>query len=422
MFTWLKNPRTSSYDPDGNLTSDGRRAYTWDAENRLIGLTANTTVGPQYQLAFAYDAKGRRIQKIVSLWNPSTLNYQPSSTNCFLYDGWNLVAILNPQSSILDSFVWGSDLSGSMQGAGGVGGLLELSYYGASTTNCFPAFDGNGNLAALVNAADGTIVANYEYGPFGEVIRSTGPMAKANPVRFSTKYQDYESDLLYYGHRYYKPSTGTWLSRDPLGKKGGANMYGFVRNRPISGIDRLGLIGLMDPPNFPADPLPPPPGYFTLDDLYNAIKGMSSVARLICCSCDKSTGMKISINGTPSGEQVTETITTSTFGCADSITILAYVWWDCFSAQAAAGNDPNWQNYGWHIGSNPQTQSEEGDLDDVQSDSGHWNWQGGVLYLCCSSGHYQVKLALSESQEWDWDDDDNSWVNPHSGNGPHKGN
>jgi RHS repeat-associated protein len=107
-------------------------------------------------------------------------------------------------------------LSGSLQGAGGVGGLLEVSDYGSSTTtNCFAAFDGNGNLAALVNAANGTTLANYEYGPFGEVIRQTGPMAKVNPIRFSTKYQDDESDLLYYGYRYYKASTGTWLSRDP---------------------------------------------------------------------------------------------------------------------------------------------------------------------------------------------------------------
>jgi len=128
-----------------------------------------------------------------------------------------------------------------MQGAGGVGGLLEVSYYGSSTTNCFPAFDGNGNLAALVNAADGTMAANYEYGPFGEVIRATGPMAKANPFRFSTKYQDDESDMLYYGHRYYKPSMGTWPSRDPIQEDGGFNIYGLVGGDCINKADLLGL-------------------------------------------------------------------------------------------------------------------------------------------------------------------------------------
>jgi RHS repeat-associated protein len=112
--------------------------------------------------------------------------------------------------------MWGTDLSGSPQGAGGVGGLLEVSYYGSTTTNCFPAYDGNGNVAALVNAADGTTVANYEYGPFGEVIRSTGPMARNNPLLFSTKYYDLESGLYYYGYRFYNPSTGIWPNRDPM--------------------------------------------------------------------------------------------------------------------------------------------------------------------------------------------------------------
>ena len=91
-----------------------------------------------------------------------------------------------------------------------IGGLLEVCCYGAAITNCFPAFDGNGNVMALVNAADGTSVSNYAYGPFGELIQQTGIMARNNPIRFSTKYQDDESDLLYYGYRYYKPSL-RWL-------------------------------------------------------------------------------------------------------------------------------------------------------------------------------------------------------------------
>jgi RHS repeat-associated protein len=77
-------------------------------------------------------------------------------------------------------------------------------------------------------------------GPFGEVIRATGPMAKANPFRFSTKYQDDESDLLYYGYRYYSASTGRWLSRDPIGEEGGHNLLVFVRNNPVELFDKLG--------------------------------------------------------------------------------------------------------------------------------------------------------------------------------------
>ena len=48
-----------------------------------------------------------------------------------------------------------------MQSAGGVGGLLAVSGYGSATTNCFPAFDGNGKVAALIHAADGTVAAKY---------------------------------------------------------------------------------------------------------------------------------------------------------------------------------------------------------------------------------------------------------------------
>lgn len=234
-----KQPEVFSYDADGNLTNDGRWAYIWDGENRLVTMTVNTNVGPQYQLTFGYDYQGRRVQKIVAT------NSVALSTNKFLYDGWNLVAETKPDNSKIRTYMWGNDLSGSLQGAGGVGGLLEVSYYGSSTTNCFPAFDGNGNVAALINAADGTVAANYDYAAFGEPIRVTGVMAKNNPFRFSTKYADDESDLLYYGYRYYKPSTGTWPNRDRNQERGGLNLYGFVNNHPINGVDTLGL-GVFD--------------------------------------------------------------------------------------------------------------------------------------------------------------------------------
>ncbi len=101
----------------------------------------------------------------------------------------------------------------------------------------FPAFRWKRQRVALVNAAAGTVAAQYEYGPFGELLRATGPMAKANPFRFSTKYQDEETDLLYYGYRYYNAGTGRWLSRDPIGEKGGPNDYASLANSLPNGVD-----------------------------------------------------------------------------------------------------------------------------------------------------------------------------------------
>jgi RHS repeat-associated protein len=139
------------------------------------------------------------------------------------------------------SFVWGLDLSGSLQGAGGVGGLLFICDVPSAVGDCAPAYDGNGNVAALVSMSGGTNCATYEYGPFGEVIRATGPMAKVNPFRFSTKCQDDETDTLYYGYRYYNASTGQWLSRDPIEERGGKNLYGFAEANPVDRTDGLGL-------------------------------------------------------------------------------------------------------------------------------------------------------------------------------------
>ena len=52
------------------------------------------------------------------------------------------------------------------------------------------------------------------------------------------------SGVTVYGYRYYDPETGRWLSRDPIGERGGLNLYGFVGNDPTSHIDVLGLESL----------------------------------------------------------------------------------------------------------------------------------------------------------------------------------
>lgn len=230
--------QTFQYDLDGNLTNDALWAYVWDGENRLIQMSNVTTLASsaRKKLDFTYDSQGRRFRKVVSTWNGSA--WVAVQTNLFHYNGWNCLGDYVSASNYRE-YMWGNDLSGSLQGAGGVGGLIAVRQ---TNQVHFVAYDGNGNVAGLVNAADGTVSANYEYGPFGEGIRGTGTMAKANPLRWSTEYQDDESDLLYYGYRYYTTSTGRWLTRDVVEEgKGGPNLYSFVANRPLDSTDVVGL-------------------------------------------------------------------------------------------------------------------------------------------------------------------------------------
>ena len=81
-----------------------------------------------------------------------------------------------------------------------------------------------------------------KYGPFGETIRITGLVAKMNPLRFSTQYADDVTGDLKYLYREYAPGTGRWKSRDPAGERPVLNLFAFVSNRPVDGIDIFGLV------------------------------------------------------------------------------------------------------------------------------------------------------------------------------------
>jgi len=236
-----QSPEQFTHDADGNVTSDGRWRYTWDAENRLIGMETLTNLPasvPRQKLEFSYDASFRRSRKQVFAWD--TDHWSQVADLRSAYDGWNLVAEIDATNAVIRSYVWGLDVSGSPTGAGGIGGLLwQTDHLSSSASIC--GYDGNGNLTTLIGTATGAITATYEYGPFGETIRATGSAALANPFRFSTKYTDSETGLVMYPYRPYAPGLGRWLCADPLGEIGGLNLYGFVLNDPVSFHDPLGL-------------------------------------------------------------------------------------------------------------------------------------------------------------------------------------
>ena len=212
------------YDLDGNMTQCGEWTYTYDAENRLKAVSSNDVL----LVTNFYDAKGRRVRKV-------TLE----STMTFFYDGRNLieerVANANGTASAIH-YYWGKDLSGKLQGAGGVGGLLYLTVDGAIY---IPCYDGNGNVTRYLDA-NGTTVAQYVYDAFGRTISQTGPRAHVFRHRFSTKYFDAATGLYYYGHRFYSPVLRRWLTRDPIEEDGGLNLYGFCGNNAVCRYDKDG--------------------------------------------------------------------------------------------------------------------------------------------------------------------------------------
>ena len=237
-------PNTLTYDADGNLTNNNF-AYAWDCENRLIGASNTNMVA-----GYTYDYMSRRSRKVVN----------GTTTNIFVYDGWNLISeICNTESeSITNRYVWGLDLSGTIQGAGGIGGLLAVTRSTSSNTaTYYPCYDANGNISDYVDTS-GTVVAHREYDAFGNTVVATGSMVNDFNFWFSTKYLDQETGLYYYGYRYYDPVTGRWLSQDPLGDKAsslflgliqkngsignnGINLYLFVLNNSLIYVDIYGL-------------------------------------------------------------------------------------------------------------------------------------------------------------------------------------
>ncbi len=195
----------------------------------------------RHKLEFEYDYKNRRVGKKVYSYTADS--WPLDSTITFVYDGWNLIreTTTTDAGNSTDYYVWGLDLSGSLQGAGGIGGLLMRDTGSGSSLYLY---DANGNVGQLVDAADGAIAAHYEYGSFGKLLAASGPEAAQNPFRFSTKYFDAETGLYYYGYRYYSPELGRWIHRDPIEEQGGLNLYGFVKNDGTNAWDYLGLYTL----------------------------------------------------------------------------------------------------------------------------------------------------------------------------------
>ena len=211
-----------SHDADGNqLTLSSTVSMSFDARNRptRINYSDGYTV-------LKYDGFDR-LREVAEYNSGSVL----TSLVRYVWNGWTPWAELNSTNGVVRTFTFGVDLSGTVGGAAGIGGLLAIRQGG---TNYYVCSDGKGNVTE-VRRTNGTVAASYGYGPFGQLLYQTNTYNQ--PFRFSTRLYHAHSGFVYMLGRWYDPNAGRFLSRDPSGEGNGINIYQFARSSPQNYID-----------------------------------------------------------------------------------------------------------------------------------------------------------------------------------------
>ena len=219
------------YDANGSMIFDGTRAWAYDDENQLASITETNS----WKTEWIYDGYGRRRIRKEFSWSGSAWN-QTNETR-YIFDGLLVLQERDGANSPTVTYTRGLDLSGSMDGAGGIGGLLARTDANGSA---FYHSDAGGNITALIKASQ-NLVAQYRYDPFGNRLEANGSLAAVNELQFSSQPFHAQSRLSLYHGRPYSAGLGRFTQADPIGFAGGMNLHRFVGNDPINNIDPLGF-------------------------------------------------------------------------------------------------------------------------------------------------------------------------------------
>lgn len=203
-----------TYDANGNLAQKTNSAdasdtttYTWDSQNRLIGIQ-----GSGLTATFRYDALNRRVEK--------TLNGQSVR---YVYDG--------PQAIM--------EITGG-QNMNLLTGLDTDEVIARYTQSGRTIYLQDALMSVIAQTREDQSVQNfYGYSPYGEALPTTDDQGNA------LEYTGRENDgmgLYYYRARYYDPILKRFVSEDPIGLAGGLNLYGYVGGSPTNLIDPSGMI------------------------------------------------------------------------------------------------------------------------------------------------------------------------------------
>ena len=194
---------------------------TYDAWNRLVRVT---TPAGNLVAEYRYDGLNRRVLKTTSC-----------ETRRFYYNrNWQCV-----QETVEDQptthYTWGLRY------------VDDLVCRHTDTTPIYSLADANWNVAALTDAA-GTPVERYTYTAFGKLNiydDAFTPRSASNynwTRTFTGQVLDQETELMLYRNRYYAPTLGRFITRDPMGYRGKDwNVYRYVKSNTPTSSDILGL-------------------------------------------------------------------------------------------------------------------------------------------------------------------------------------
>ncbi|RBY80899.1 type IV secretion protein Rhs [Geodermatophilus sp. TF02-6] len=212
--------------------------YTWDGDDRLVA--AETPQGERWQ--YRYDSFGRRTAKE----RVDRASNQVEGLH-FAWDGLLLAEEFTsarpyqlrvPSISRARSWDWFpgtfQPLSQSllMRSVGDESGSPPVQEFHLIVTEL------SGAPAELLNG-DGEPIWQGKSSLWGDAV---GPRDRDRdcPLMFPGQYFDGETQLAYNHHRYYSMDSARYQSDDPIGLRGGSNVYSYPKN-PFAESDPLGL-------------------------------------------------------------------------------------------------------------------------------------------------------------------------------------
>ncbi|WP_404943866.1 RHS repeat-associated core domain-containing protein (plasmid) [Ralstonia solanacearum P673] len=245
------NGQPTQYDAAGNLLEDEARQYDWDAEHRLIRIRYKAQAGKETR--FGYDGLGRRtvITEVDGTGTTETHYVWCGEAICQKRDAnGQLLRAYYPEGESgpeigkrvakADAATETDEDGDEHDGRDQDGNDGKSAPQTESTGSLIYARNHLGSVTDTLTP-DGRAVAHTEYGPYGELVKSQGRAEYRSDFGYAGMQYHAASGMYLTLFRAYDPGTGRWVSRDPMGERGGFNLYGYVAGNPLTYVDPFGL-------------------------------------------------------------------------------------------------------------------------------------------------------------------------------------